>query len=367
MIENIKIRNFKSIRDASIDLNRINVLIGENGAGKSNFIAFFEFVKSIFARRLSQYILYRNGIDHLLYKGRRVSDYIFGFIDFDNINAFEFKILPAQGGEAFIEYTKHYFNQNYKEDELKQYQTGWHPVIWDSNVKESDILNNKKWRAEYLQDNLRSFNVYHFHDTSYNSKLRLPSRVADNQFLRPDGENLAAVLYKLKDSDITAFRIIEGTVRSIAPYFRQFRFVTNNTEKGETVSLEWEENNSDMYLNAYDLSDGTLRFIALATLLLQPSLPETIIIDEPELGLHPVAINKLAALIRRVSESSQIIVATQSVSVVNNFDVDEIIVVNRRDGQSCFDRLNPDDFKEWLDRYGSTGVLWEKNIIGGQP
>ena len=169
----------------------------------------------------------------------------------------------------------------------------------------------------------------------------------------------------LQRTEITAFHLIEGTIRSIAPYFKNFRLSPNKSMEGY-IALEWEERNSDMYLDAHNFSDGTLRFIALATLLLQPNPPQTIIIDEPELGLHPAAINKLGALIKRASRKSQLIVATQSVSVVDCFTPDDIIVVNRRDGQSTFDRLDTSMYATWLEEY-SLGEVWEKNIIGGQP
>lgn len=363
MIERIEIHNYKSIRDARIDLKAINVLIGSNGAGKSNLISFFELTRNLLEQRFKQYLLEHGGIDSLLYKGRKISSDISAIIDFENRNAFAFKLKPMQGPMAYIEYTRDYFNNRGTSD--KNYTEDWHLHTWDVNVEESEILTNQKWRASYIRSFLRSFTVYHFHDTSLSSPMRLPSRVGDNEFLRHDGSNLAAFLYKLKNDDISAFNMIEGVIRSIAPYFKQFKLLPNKNMEGY-ITLEWEENDSDIYLDATNFSDGTIRFIALATLLLQPNPPKTIIIDEPELGLHPAAVNKLGALIKKASHKSQIIIATQSVNVVDCFNPDDIIVVNRKDGQSTFDRLNDEDYSGWLERY-SLGEVWEKNIIGGQP
>ena len=233
------------------------------------------------------------------------------------------------------------------------------------NVEESAILTKPQWRAEYIRSFLKSFTVYHFHDTSLSSPMRQPSRIGDNEYLRHDGSNLAAYLFTLKNTDIKSYNLIEGTIRSIAPYFKEFKLIPNKIMEG-FIGLEWEERDTDVYLDATNFSDGTLRFIALATLLLQPTPPKTIIIDEPELGLHPAAINKLGALIRRASNRSQIIIATQSVSVVDCFTPEDIIVVNRRNGQSTFDRLDESMYTNWLSEY-SLGEVWEKNIIGGQP
>ena len=223
-------------------------------------------------------------------------------------------------------------------------------------------MNRPQWRAGYIRDFLKSFTVYHFHDTSLSSPMRRAARTGDNEYLRNDGSNLAPFLYKLKAASVNAYNMIEGTVRSIAPYFKCFRLIPDRNMEGY-ISLEWEEKNSDMYLDATNFSDGTLRFIALATLLLQP---KTIIIDEPELGLHPAAIVKLGALVRRASFKAQIILATQSSNVVDCFSPEDIIVVSRRNGQSVFDKLDKDRYSAWLTDY-SLGEVWEKNIIGGQP
>lgn len=363
MIERIEIYNYKSIREARIDLKGLNILIGQNGAGKSNFISFFELTRHLLDQRLGSYMLEHGGIDSMLYRGRKESDSVSALIDFANTNAFTFKLKPTTGSKAYIEYTKDYFNNS--GDFEKQYQEKWHLHNWDSNVEESAILRNPEWRAGYIRAFLGSFTVYHFHDTSLSSPMRRPSRVGDNEFLRHDGSNIAAFLYKLKTSDEKTFNLIEGIIRSIAPYFQGFKLVPNKNMDGY-ISLEWEEKDSDMYLDATNFSDGTLRFIALATLLLQPNPPQTIIIDEPELGLHPAAMVKLASMLKSVSSKTQIVIATQSVELINNFSIEDLIIVGRKDNQSVFHRLNETDFSHWLEEY-SVGELWEKNIIGGRP
>lgn len=341
----------------------LNILIGPNGAGKSNFISFFDLTRYMLEQRLNSYLLQHGGIDSMLYRGRKVSDCISALIDFENRNAFKFRLKPSNGAKAYIEYTKDYFNSRGIKD--KNYEEEWSADTWDVNVEESAILTNPRWRAGYIRDFLRSFTVYHFHDTSLTSPMRQLSRIGDNDYLRSDGSNLAAFLYKLKNTDVKSFNLIEGTIRSVAPYFKGFRLIPNKIMEG-FIGLEWEERDSDMYLDAGNLSDGTLRFIALTTLLLQPDSPKTIIIDEPELGLHPAAIIKLGALIKRASLTSQIIVATQSIALINNFSINDLIVVGRDEKQSTFRRLNSEDFAEWRDAY-SVGELWEKNIIGGRP
>lgn len=363
MIERISIKNYKSIHDATIDLGHLNVLIGSNGVGKSNFISFFELVNAMLNRRLGSFILERGGIERFLYQGLKHSESINGLLDFANTNAFYFRLKPTSENKAYIESSGDYFNN--KQDSTKDYDGKWHHTTWDNAVEESNIIQSQKWRAEYLRKFLKSFTVYHFHDTSITSTMRRECNVNDNEALRHDASNLASYLYRLQEKAPRDFRLIEGVVRSIAPYFKNFKLHPSRLNP-EKIKLEWEEKDSDTYLDANSFSDGTLRFIALTTLLLQPSLPETIIIDEPELGLHPTAINKFAALVKRASKESQVILATQSVNLVNCFEPKDIIVVDRKGQQSVFNRLEQTALEQWIDDY-NMGDIWEKNIIGGQP
>lgn len=363
MIERIIINNYKSIQNADIRLNKLNILIGSNGVGKSNFISFFELIKALLNKRLGSFILNRGGFERFLYQGSKHSTHISSLIDFSNTNAFFFQLNPAIGNKAYIEYTGDYFN--YQKDTSKEYHSQWNKTMWDNAVEESGILDSPRWRAGYLRNYLKSFEVYHFHDTSISSPMRNECEIGDNEFLRHDASNLAAYLYMLQHNEVNNYKLIEGVIRSIAPYFHKFKLRENPNLKGK-ISLEWEEKESDAYLDANSFSDGTLRFIALATLLLQSNLPDTIIIDEPELGLHPAAINKFAELVRRAALKKQIILATQSVNLVNCFEPDDIIVVDRKDNQTIFHRPDHETLGLWLDDY-NMGDIWEKNIIGGQP
>ena len=362
MIEQIIIENYKSIKHAQLPLGKLNVLIGSNGSGKSNLISFFELVQSMIGQKLGNYVLTRGGFDRFLYNGRKNSEYLKGLIDFDNTNAFFFKLLPmVAGNKAFIDYSGDFFNS--KSSSTKNYSELWNRTIWDRSVEESGIMDSLQWRAEYLKKFLNSFTVYHFHDTSLRSPMRSQCKISDNAYLRHDASNLAAYLYRIQETEPKNFKLLESTIRSVAPYFQRFD-LKPEVLPNEEIKLEWKEIDSDAYMDAYSLSDGTIRFIALATLLIQDNLPATIIIDEPELGLHPRAINKLAALIRRASVKSQIIVATQSVELLNNFDVENVIVVDRKDTQTTFERLDKERLKIWTEKY-ALGEIWTMNLLKG--
>lgn len=370
MIEQINIENYKSIRDAKIPLKNLNILIGSNGVGKSNFISFFDLVKNMLNQNLGRFILEQGGIERFLYCGSKNSKYIKGTIDFNNTNAFFFTLNPTIDNKAFIQESGNYSIQESGDyfngfgDATKDYST-WHKQYYDKAVEESKIMQIDNSRVKYLQSYIKNLIVYHFHDSSKDSPLRSSCSVDDNHMLKHDGSNLAAFLYRLQQTEPQSLRVIEGVIRSIAPYFKGFKLQPSRIIPDQ-IKLEWEQYNSDMYLDAQSFSDGTIRFIALATVLLQPNLPATIIIDEPELGLHPSAINKLAALMKRTAKKTQLIVATQSVNLVDCFDAEDIVVVDRKDNQTEFKRLSSDDLSAWIDDY-SMGEMWEKNVIGGQP
>jgi predicted ATPase len=363
MINKIIIENFKSIKKVDITLKEINILIGSNGAGKSNFISFFEFLNNLYNQNLQNYVIQNGGSDNLLYYGSKNSDYIFGQVYFDNKNFYEFKLMPDKTNNLYLNLEANGFNINYQTPLFPQH---WNRETTGNNIKESNLKSGRRNRHGYFIDHFNSFKVFHFHDTSSSAKVKQKSRINDNAGLKEDAGNIAAFLYMLQEKHKQSYNLIQDTIKSVAPFFRSFDLKPEALNP-EYIQLEWKEVESDQYFNAHNLSDGTLRFICLATLLLQPNLPKTIVIDEPELGLHPYAINKLAGLIKSASKKgSQVIISSQSVNLLENFDIEDIIVVDRNKKDSIFSRLSAPELKDWLEEY-SLGELWDKNVIGGRP
>jgi len=197
--------------------------------------------------------------------------------------------------------------------------------------------------------------------------MRKTAKVDDNEFLRSDGSNLAAFLYFLREKHEASYNLIRRTIQRVTPFFDDFRLAPLRL-RPDDIKLEWRHKNSDQYFEASSLSDGTLRFIALATLFLQPEkfLPSVILVDEPELGLHPYAIEMLAALIRQASQKTQVIASTQSSLLLDHFDPADILVANRVGGATVVSRLEASQLSGWLGDY-SLGQLWEKNEFAGRP
>lgn len=256
-------------------------------------------------------------------------------------------------------------------------QVGTIPVRMGSGHLETQLHleddRHPKGFASWVIARLSAWKVYHFHDTSSLAPVKQKGPIDDNESLRPDAGNLAAFLHRLRHSpdEQGAYRRIVAAVRQVAPFFDDFQLRPDPLSP-QTIQLEWSERGSDAYFNAHALSDGTLRFICLATLLLQPRPPSLMVIDEPELGLHPFAIAQLAAMLQAAvarpmfEPEVQVLIATQSVTLMNQFAPEDLIVVDRLGGQSTFRRVTQEEVEAWADEY-SLGEVWEKNVLGGRP
>lgn len=361
-LSRIYINNFKSIRQIDIALKNINILIGPNGAGKSNFIQFFNLLNNIVTQNLQNYITQNGGADNFLFFGRKFTESFSGYLSF-GLNAYGFELTATRDNNF-------YFTEEYSIYKNSQHGGVSKRDLADGN-KETNLIrqykiDNRTGVIHYILSSMANWRVYHFHDTSSSAKVKQEGDINDNRSLRRDASNLAAFLYLLQEKHNEHFLRIENTIKLIAPFFEKFQLapLALNNEK---IRLEWKHVGSDEYFNADNLSDGTLRMICLITLLLQPDLPYTIIIDEPELGLHPAAIELLTSLIKSVTANNkQVICSTQSVTFLNHFEPEDIIVVDRSNSESLFKRLDKNNLTEWLNEY-AIGELWEKNVLGGRP
>lgn len=354
-MDKIEIKGYKSIKELSLTLRPINILIGANGSGKSNLLSFFELLKNIYARNLQGYVALNGDMDKYLFEGRKVTDEISAHMFFGK-NGYSFTLKAAEDGFVFTKEGLWYSNNPYVAN----------PIDIANFNKESKLRNDNTPRSTYIKNYLGQLEKYHFHDTSNKSPFTKVSNIERDSFTLYDkGDNLAAFLFGIRDKAPKRYSFIVKTIQSIAPYFSDFYLVPNDL--GD-LKLYWKDKFSSYVYGVNDLSDGTKRFIALATLFLQPNLPQTIVIDEPELGLHPAAVGKLAGFIRSASQRGcQVIVATQSTDLINHFEAEDIITVDQIDGESRFTRLKSEDLTQWTDEY-SLSDLWSRRIIPqGQP
>jgi predicted ATPase len=359
-LEKLTIKGFKSIREQTLELDRLNVFIGGNGVGKSNLIGVFSFLQAIVEQRLSKYTALRGGADSVLHFGRKTTEELFLELDFNDGNErllYQIRMQGTDNGELTVEQETTAWSDGVDEPLATENVAYW--------TRESGLKGSGEFWAKTILEIIRDFQIYHFHDTSETSPIRTLCDLEDNHRLRPKGENLAAFLFFLKLKHPDHFSLIEATIQQVAPFFGGFNLQPSRLNE-DKIQIEWEESGHPGYFNGSALSDGTLRFICLCALLLQPELPTLLVLDEPELGLHPAAIALLADLLVAAAEKTQIIVATQSVTLVNQLTPEQVWTVNREGDQSVFTKLDQTDYSTWLDDY-ALGELWEKNLINARP
>ena len=354
-LSRLVLKGYKSIAECDLPLGSINVLIGANGAGKSNFIGFFKLIGRILDEQLQVFVGDAGGPDAMLHFGRKTTEVLSAQLYFGN-NGYRFQLKPTQDNRMMFAHEALWWNVHGE----------WHPEGGHLETRFKERQHHGPiW--SHTVPAMRSWRVYHFHDTSTSAMVKQVHGVGDYQYLREDARNLAAFLQHLKDQHNSHYQRIVKSIQMVAPFFGDFLFrpYASNPEK---IQLEWTEAGQDVPFTASALSDGTLRFICLATVLLQPEvfMPATILIDEPELGLHPFAITMLGAMMKSTAQQHQIIVSTQSVELVNEFDAEDLIVVDKKGGTSTFSRPSAESLGEWLQDY-TLGELWKKNILGGRP
>ena len=355
----IDLFGYKSIEYCDLDLGSINVLVGANGAGKSNLISLFKLIQQLIVGNLQTHISREGGPDALLPYGRKSTSKIRVRLTFGNEReSYGFSLEPTADNRMMFA------------DETFWWSKGRQNIggtIGTGHFETKLPEGTGTIFDDIVRPALKNWVVYHFQDTGDAAPVKQPHALNDNAYLRPDAGNLAAYLYLLQKTSRAHYDRIVRTIQLAAPFFGDFQLRPNPLNK-DVIELEWVERGKDFPFKAHVLSDGTLRFICLATLLLQPEKgrPATIIVDEPELGLHPYAITVLASLFKSAATEAQLIVSTQSVELVNEFDAEDLIVVDRDRGRSTFQRLDASGLQDWLEEY-SLGELWKKNVIGGRP
>ena len=371
-IEAVRVRGFRSLADVVLpNLRNANILIGANGSGKSNFVRFFEMMGRMLGtpRRLDEFVQKHGGADDQLYGGSTVTPAL----------GAEVTLSTSQGRKEYrfrLSYA-HPDRLVFAEERFRDLPGGGEDRHWnelDSGHREAALVHAAydaqvhgvdRASAQAIADLLRDVVGYQFHDTSDRSSFKKRWDLEDDDYLRPDGGNLAAILHRLQREDVRRLDLICEHVRRVLPVFDSFQIDENYGK----VLLRWKAVGSSKTVGAHLTSDGSLRFFALVTLLNLPGemLPAVLLLDEPELGLHPVAVSLIGGMVKALAVDRQIFVATQSPLLVDAFDLDEIFVADLDGGRTRFRRLESKKYERWLDDCFTPGELWQKNLLGGRP
>jgi len=340
-----------------LELRHLNLLIGPNGAGKSNFVSFFHLMNKLVRKDLQFFLAQQGGADRFLHFGRKHTDFIKIHLSFKT-GDYVCTLAPDQAERLL-------FREEYCERVSDSEGIGKKQELAGAGSRESGLPDKSGVSsvACNLTGYLSDWHVCHFHDTGDTSKVRQSCTVHDNEYLRPQAQNLAAFLFSIQDTP--EYRRIIQTVQRVFPFFQNFVLKPDKTDP-DRIRLRWKHRGTDDYFDANAFSDGSLRFVCLTVLLLQPTLPTMILLDEPELGLHPYAMELLAGMMRSASHKTQIIAFTQSVTLANQFEWQDLIIVEQPDNESQFLRLEEKEIEAWVHDY-RIGDIWEKNLIGGTP
>ena len=365
-LDQVTIRGYKTIRELrDFRLGRINVLIGGNGSGKSNFLGLFHLISNLANGTLRVHVKKSGGPDALLSGGSKSTSQIDAHLVFKGgEDQYRFSLVAANQdlvfGKEWFKPTEPAFLNDIPPMEF--------PLVGEGTPLRGggfESLLPGRYQPGFLES-LKSWRKYHFQDMGRLAGPRKSVPVRDDRMLKPDGSNIAPYLFRLSREHPEAYRRIVQDVRFAVPHFGEFRFP--DTDREGHVSLEWcPKHDSDTTMGPSELSDGTLRYICLSTLLLQPPelQPSLILVDEPASGLHPFAITLLAEMIRAIEGDKQVIVAAQSVQLVSEFEPSDIVVTETEDGLTTFNRLDESQLGDWLDEY-SLGALWLMNHLGGR-
>jgi predicted ATPase len=361
----------ESQRDRTIEFGDLTVLLGANGAGKSNLVSFFRMLSFLTSGALQEYIGRTGGAGSLVHYGPQVTPRLQARVEFRGDDRRDsYSMTLAEAAPDTLVFTREECSHHESQYAMPHiYNLGSGHM--ESHLKEvADGGGGASTACRGIHGLLSRCRTYQFHDTSPTARIRKEGYVEDAGFLRGDAGNLAAYLLTLRETERRYYDRIVETIRQVFPQFGDFVLELRPLNTHNTL-LNWRERNRPEYLfGPHQLSDGTLRFMALATLFLQPpeKLPAVIVIDEPELGLHPYAITVLAGIIKAESSDCQVILSTQSTRLVDEFDVDQIVVVERDKKDNCTRTHRPDAkaLKEWIQEY-TTSELWEKNVLGGRP
>jgi len=360
-LSGIHLGGFRSIETLQfLELAKINVLIGANGAGKSNLIAFFRLLNSIAGGRLQEFVGRAGGANTLLHYGAKQTPMMWGELQFDretDSGGYTFSLSRTETDSFIFSNEEVWYRERTDPTPRAVHRLG-------SGHRESLLTADE---SSDLMALLTGIRVFHFEDTSEAAAIRRRGYIEDNRQLRDDAGNLAAFLFALRPTQPAYYRRIVTTIQQIAPFFEDFDLSPLRTDSN-SVLLNWRDRDSGHLFGPHQLSDGTLRTMALVALLTQPEsdLPSVIVIDEPEIGLHPYALEIIASLVKSASVHRTVVLATQSVGLVNHFAPEDIITVTRENAQSKFEPQNSEALAVWLEDY-AIGEIWERNLIGGTP
>jgi len=366
-IETLTIEGYRSIGAMiGMKFGPLSIVVGANGAGKSNLVSFLRLLQELGHGRLQMLISKMGSADPLFHQGIANTKQIKCDLRSEN---FRYTLrLQSTDAESLV----------IRSERIGEPADKQSFVVSDfdsesrlSPAKQSRPLSpdeTPSFSSELIDDVrklLRGIRVHHFHDTDASAAMRRSCGIDQTERLHHDGSNLAAVLYDLRTNHPKRFDTILRSLKRIAPFVQDINFSHDKGGVEDRIRIIWTQVGSEYRFNAQHFSDGTIRFLCILVAIFQAKPPGMLVIDEPELGLHPEAVALLAGLLNSASHRMQLVVTTQSPMLLSQFTPDDVITVDQRNGCSDFRRLDGKRLTKWLKDY-SLGEIWQKGLMDAE-
>ncbi len=377
-IKKIKITGFRRLHDIEIRMRPIMVMIGANGVGKSSFLDAVSLLSASASGTLNKSLSKLGGVVDICTRG--LSEKLVFEVEMDcpGYEPLHYQLEIETKGQgytiAFEQLSQNRgYNQPFKHIEshhtdIKYFDIEDQHLVrpdWEHNPLESSLSQVPKMfkQPEELRQTLSSVTQYHVLDVGPRAPVKLPQQMKPALLPGEDGEDLVPFLYNLRETDRDRFEAIEDTLRAAFPDFEYLNFPP---AAAGMLSLTWKEKSFRYPMYAHQLSEGTLRFLWLISLLQSPNLSTVTMIDEPEVSLHPELLSLLADLMREASQRTQIVVATHSDRLIRFLAPKEVVVMDVEENGCALARwADTMDLDEWLEDY-SLDEVWRIGRMGGR-
>ncbi|MBG1269166.1 AAA family ATPase [Nostoc sp. WHI] len=381
--ESIKIEGYRRLYDVQINMRPLTVMIGANGVGKTSLLEIFLLLAASAKGQLEPKISDLSGLNEIMTRDLANSLAISLSMNVADHAPLDYYLKVATKGLSGLSYeialetltqqnnpnaTSAFKHIDSRGLDVKYFSSEEQKLLrpnWDHNPLETSLAQVPKMyqEPETLRKRLASCTFYGALNVASKSPVRLPQSMRPVTLPGSNGEDLVSCLYYLRETGSERFEIIEDTLTAAFPDFERLSFPP---VAAGTLAMTWKDKNFSKPLYTHELSEGTLRFLWLVTLLQSPDLTAVTLIDEPEVSLHPELLQLLADLMREASQRTQLIVSTHSDRLIRFLKPKEVLVCDVEDGLTTMNWGDSFDLEKWLVDY-SLDQIWAMNLIGGRP
>ncbi len=378
-IKRIKISGFRRLLAIDLPVRPFMVLIGANGVGKTSFLDAFSTLSASASGNLNSILSQFGGISNLLTRGK-IEDLSF-LVDMTapGHQPLEYELRLSSKGTGYAisgevlcqqpdDFDKTFRHIDSSDGDIRYYETEENRLVrpdWEHNPLETSLAQVPKMyrQPEELRRILATATQYHVLDVGPRAPVKMPQPMKPATLPGPDGGDLVPYLYYLREGDRDRYEVIIDSLRTAFPDFEELNFPP---VAAGLLAMTWKDKKFSKPIYMNELSEGTLRFLWLVSLLQSPNLSTVTMIDEPEVSLHPELLSLLADLMREAAKRTQLIVATHSDRFIRFLSPDEVVVMDV-DDDGCASATWADslDLDQWLAEY-SLDEVWRMGRMGGR-